>query len=127
MVLLRTAPGVSRIHASRRVFDILKKHDIQVPVIHHQWCVPAKQAALSVNDPQHALPSTTCAQQMCAGTTSHPGLPEVYKVLSLYHLQSRYADLPLPALDIKANLASSCASQVPGHAQDGRDGDRDGH
>lgn len=39
MVLLRTAPGVSRIHASRRVFDILKKHDIQVPVIHHQWCV----------------------------------------------------------------------------------------
>jgi hypothetical protein len=41
MVLLRTAPGVSRIHASRRVFDILKKHDLQVPVIHHQWCGPA--------------------------------------------------------------------------------------
>lgn len=54
MVLLRTAPGISRIHASRRVFDILKKHDIQVPVIHHQWCVPVA-GCTSVTDPQCTL------------------------------------------------------------------------
>mmetsp|Transcript_745 Transcript_745/g.2261 ORF Transcript_745/g.2261 Transcript_745/m.2261 type:complete len:737 (+) Transcript_745:186-2396(+) len=41
MVLLRTAPGVSRIHASRRVFDVIKGADLQVPVIHHQW-LPGK-------------------------------------------------------------------------------------
>lgn len=44
MALLRTAPGVSRIHASRRVFDILKKHDIQTPVVHHQWCAFCQSA-----------------------------------------------------------------------------------
>ena len=38
MVLLRTAPGVSRIHASRRVFEYLKRHELDIPVIHHQWC-----------------------------------------------------------------------------------------
>lgn len=37
MVLLRTAPGVSRIHASRRIFDVIKGADLHIPVIHHQW------------------------------------------------------------------------------------------
>jgi len=35
MVLLKTAPGMSRVHASRRLFESLKKHEIDVPVIHH--------------------------------------------------------------------------------------------
>ena len=35
MVLLKTAPGVSRVHASRRVFEALQQHGIEVPVIHH--------------------------------------------------------------------------------------------
>ncbi len=44
MVLLRTAPGVSRIHASRRVFDVIKGADLQIPVIHHQWCASHPRA-----------------------------------------------------------------------------------
>jgi (E)-4-hydroxy-3-methylbut-2-enyl-diphosphate synthase len=35
IVLLKTSPGVSRVHSSRRVFEVLKRHDISVPVIHH--------------------------------------------------------------------------------------------
>jgi (E)-4-hydroxy-3-methylbut-2-enyl-diphosphate synthase len=35
MVLLRIAPGVSRIHASRRVFEIIQQSSIDVPIIHH--------------------------------------------------------------------------------------------
>ena len=36
MVLLDIAPGASRLHSSRRVFEALKKLDIDVPVIHHK-------------------------------------------------------------------------------------------
>lgn len=36
VALLDVAAGVSRLHASRRVFDILKSNDIQTPVIHHR-------------------------------------------------------------------------------------------
>ena len=47
MVLLRTAPGVSRIHASRRIFDVIKGADLQIPVIHHQWCASHPRAVSS--------------------------------------------------------------------------------
>lgn len=36
MVLLSTADGVSRVHASRRFFDLLQEHDIGIPVIHQR-------------------------------------------------------------------------------------------
>lgn len=35
VVLLKIAPNVSRVHASRKFFEILQQKDIQVPVIHH--------------------------------------------------------------------------------------------
>ncbi|GIL84782.1 hypothetical protein Vretimale_14432 [Volvox reticuliferus] len=35
VVLLNVADGVSRLHASRRVFDALKRHNATVPVIHN--------------------------------------------------------------------------------------------
>lgn len=38
MVLLNIVDGVSRLHASRRVFETLKRLDIDVPVIHHKRC-----------------------------------------------------------------------------------------
>jgi (E)-4-hydroxy-3-methylbut-2-enyl-diphosphate synthase len=34
--LLEVAPGVSRIHASRRVFEQLRRQDIDIAVIHHR-------------------------------------------------------------------------------------------
>ena len=40
MVLLNIAPDVSRVHASRRVFELLHRHNIDVPVIHHRRCAP---------------------------------------------------------------------------------------
>ncbi len=39
MLLLNIAPGVSRLHASRRVFELLRQHNIDLPVIHHRTCV----------------------------------------------------------------------------------------
>lgn len=35
MVFLEVPDDISRIHASRRALDILNRHDINVPVIHH--------------------------------------------------------------------------------------------
>lgn len=35
VVLLNIADGVSRVHASRRVFEVLKREDITTPVVHH--------------------------------------------------------------------------------------------
>ena len=35
VVLLNVKDGVSRIHSSRRVFEILKRNEITTPVIHH--------------------------------------------------------------------------------------------
>lgn len=34
MALLEIAPGVSRVHASRRIFELLQRHDIDIAVIH---------------------------------------------------------------------------------------------
>lgn len=34
MVLLDIAPGVSRVHASRKFFELLRFFDIDLPVIH---------------------------------------------------------------------------------------------
>lgn len=34
MALLKIAPGVSRVHASRRIFELLQRHDIDIAVIH---------------------------------------------------------------------------------------------
>ncbi len=36
MALLNTAEGVSRVHAGRRFFDILREHGIDIPVIHQR-------------------------------------------------------------------------------------------
>jgi (E)-4-hydroxy-3-methylbut-2-enyl-diphosphate synthase len=36
MALLDVAPGVSRVHASRRFFERLAQHDIDIPVIHRR-------------------------------------------------------------------------------------------
>lgn len=36
VTLLNTAPSVSRLHSSRRLFDILKNCSIETPVIHHR-------------------------------------------------------------------------------------------
>ncbi|KAK9800350.1 hypothetical protein WJX73_008117 [Symbiochloris irregularis] len=36
MALLNTAEGVSRVHASRRVFDWLRTHEDDTPIIHHK-------------------------------------------------------------------------------------------
>ncbi len=38
MVLLNVAPNVSRLHASRRVFELLRQHNIDLPVIHYRTC-----------------------------------------------------------------------------------------
>lgn len=35
MVLLRIRDDISRVHASRRVFELLQRHSINLPVIHH--------------------------------------------------------------------------------------------
>ena len=40
MALLDIASGVSRVHASRRVFDLLQRHDIDIPVIHQRAFAP---------------------------------------------------------------------------------------
>lgn len=34
MALLQIAPGVSQVHASRRIFELLQRHDINIAVIH---------------------------------------------------------------------------------------------
>ena len=36
VALLNVAAGVSRLHASRRVFDVLKRSGIETPVMHHR-------------------------------------------------------------------------------------------
>lgn len=35
VVILNIAEGVSRVHAARRVFEVIKTNDITLPVIHH--------------------------------------------------------------------------------------------
>lgn len=35
LALLKIAPGESRVHSSRRVFEVFQKNDVQIPVIHH--------------------------------------------------------------------------------------------
>lgn len=34
MALLQIAPGVSQVHASRRIFELLQRHDVGIAVIH---------------------------------------------------------------------------------------------
>lgn len=36
VALLNTAAGESRLHTSRRVFDVLKTNNIETPVMHHR-------------------------------------------------------------------------------------------
>eukprot|EP00892_Ulva_mutabilis_P008353 jgi/Ulvmu1/5890/UM026_0011.1 len=36
VALLNTAPSQSRLHSSRRIFDILKKAGVETPIIHHR-------------------------------------------------------------------------------------------
>ena len=40
LALLEVADGVSRVHASRRFFEYLARHDIDIPVIHHRSFEP---------------------------------------------------------------------------------------
>ena len=35
ILLLKTAPGVSRVHSSRRVSEVLQREHVDIPVIHH--------------------------------------------------------------------------------------------
>ncbi len=35
VALLSVKEGVSRLHASRRVFDVIQRNNITVPVVHH--------------------------------------------------------------------------------------------
>ena len=44
LALLDIAPGVSRVHASRRVFDLLQRHDIPIPVIHQRRFAPGARS-----------------------------------------------------------------------------------
>ena len=47
MALLEIAPGVSRVHASRRIFELLQRNDVDLSVIHfRRWVQPAITAAL---------------------------------------------------------------------------------
>lgn len=34
MALLQIAPGESQVHASRRIFELLQRHDVDIAVIH---------------------------------------------------------------------------------------------
>ena len=34
MALLQIAPGISQVHASRRIFELLQRHDVDIAVIH---------------------------------------------------------------------------------------------
>lgn len=36
LALLNVAPGVSRVHASRRFFERLQSHGVDIPVIHQR-------------------------------------------------------------------------------------------
>ena len=36
LALLEVAAGLSRVHASRRVFELLAEHGVDIPVIHHR-------------------------------------------------------------------------------------------
>ncbi len=45
MALLDIAPGVSRVHASRRAFDLLQRHGIDIPVIHSRTFTPGAARA----------------------------------------------------------------------------------
>ena len=54
MALLEIAPGVSRVHASRRIFELLQRHQIDISVIHFRrsaflhCCVMVAASFLSV-------------------------------------------------------------------------------
>jgi (E)-4-hydroxy-3-methylbut-2-enyl-diphosphate synthase len=37
VALLNTAAGESRLHSSRRVFEVLKANNIETPVVHHRF------------------------------------------------------------------------------------------
>ncbi len=63
MALLSTADGVSRVHASRRFFDILQEHDIDIPVIHQRvFTAGGKLAGLAqiTDSPLHMMPNGFC-------------------------------------------------------------------
>ena len=48
MALLSTADGISRVHASRRFFDLLQEHDIDIPVIHQRVFTAGDTAQLAI-------------------------------------------------------------------------------
>ena len=90
MVLLDVAPGVSRIHASRRVFELLGRHDVDLPVIHRRAfpagpCLPA---------PPAPIPFATF-------TAAHPGAREP---VSLHQavLAGKVPRVTVPALRCRA-------------------------
>ena len=63
MALLDVAPGVSRVHASRRVFDLLQRHEVDIPVIHQRTFAPGTHFCLAGNT--RALVPNTVLQAFC--------------------------------------------------------------
>lgn len=75
LALLNIAPGVSRVHASRRFFERLQSHGIDIPVI-HQRSFPAgepfaptslREAADDVNRIAGLMPLHACANTVLLG------------------------------------------------------------
>lgn len=48
MVLLNTDPAISNLHASRRLFEILKENDMDTSVIHHYETTVADKSELAI-------------------------------------------------------------------------------
>ena len=61
--LLNIAEGVSRVHASRRVFDILRSHEDTTSVIHHRSFPEGMLGNLMV-----CTPVKGAAPEVCCGT-----------------------------------------------------------
>jgi len=86
MVLLDMAPGVSRIHASRRVFELLARHDVDLPVIHRR-AFPAgaapgpgaargRASALSGCAPHAAVRLAVASRARCPARPAARPLPD---------------------------------------------------
>lgn len=102
MVLLDVAPGVSRIHASRRVFELLGRHDVDLPVIHRR-AFPA--------GPSLSVPPAPIAFALF--TAAHPGAQEP---VSLHQamLASKVPCVTLPAVRCRALLDSLVPASTRG-------------
>ena len=74
VVLLNINDGVSRIHASRRVFELIKISGITTPVIHHIRFPPSAvrsvappKAAMNCSEKRFWLERSSCLKCICYG------------------------------------------------------------